>query len=91
MILKPLVSFDLLVRVELGILGEEIDQLIELLKMLKEDPDQHFHLSSDYKGTGGLGDVTVYVQSPKEVSNMETLGRALAPGEEVKRPRQEHL
>jgi hypothetical protein len=69
--------------VQLGISKEEIDPLIDLLKMLKKEPDQHFHLSSDYKGTGGLGDITIYVQSPDEVDNMETLGKARAPGEEI--------
>jgi len=51
--------------------------------MLQEDPDQHFHLSSDYKGSGGLGDLMIYVQSPEEVSNMESTGKALAPGENI--------
>jgi len=69
--------------VELGLTEEEIDHVISLLEMLKKDPDQHFHLSSDYKAAGGLGDLLVYVQAPKEVSNMESLGRALAPGEHI--------
>jgi len=69
--------------VQLGISKDEIDRIIDLLKMLKEEPDQHFHLSSDYKDTGGLGDITIYVQSPGEVSNMDTLGKARAPGEEI--------
>ena len=66
--------------VELGIAKNEIDVIIERLKMLKEEPDQHFHVSSDYKAQGGLGDITIYVQAPDEHNNMETLGKALAPG-----------
>ena len=74
--------------VELGILPEEIDSLIAQLIMLKKDSDQHFHISSDYKAAGGLGDIMIYVQSPKEASNMESpSSRALAPGEEIDDPK----
>ena len=69
--------------VELGIAPDELDRLIDLLQMLKAEPDQHFHLSSDYKGEGGLGDITIYVQAPDEVSNMMTFGKAMEPGAEI--------
>lgn len=69
--------------VELGIKRNEIDRLIGLLEMLKNDPDQHFHISSEYKGDGGLGDIEVYVQEESEESNMITMGKALAPGTEI--------
>jgi hypothetical protein len=69
--------------VQLGLKKEEIDRVIELLQMLKEEPDQHFHLSSDYKGNGGLGDIEIFVQPVDQPSNMESLGKALAPGEEI--------
>ena len=56
--------------------------------MLKKDSDQHFHISSDYKAAGGLGDIMIYVQSPNEPSNMESpSSRALAPGEEIDDPK----
>jgi hypothetical protein len=74
--------------VELGILPDEIDSLIGQLQLLKTDHDQHFHISSDYKGSGGLGDIMVYVQSPEEKSNMERASsRALAPGEKIDDPK----
>jgi len=69
--------------VELGLKAEEIDPLISLLQMIKSDPEQHFHLSSDYKGEGGLGDLEIHLQPTNVVSNMESLGRAIGPGEEV--------
>jgi hypothetical protein len=69
--------------VELGVSNDEIDSLIALLGMLKKEPDQHFHLSSDYKGVTGVGDITVYVQAPDEPNNMVAFGKALAPGAEV--------
>lgn len=69
--------------VELGLKKEEIPRVIALLQMIQEDTDQHFHLSSDYKGSGGIGDIMIYVQLPEEISNMESTGKALAPGSEV--------
>ncbi len=43
--------------VALEVTSDEVDQLIELLKQIKADPEQLFHLSSDYKGAGGIGDL----------------------------------
>jgi hypothetical protein len=69
--------------VELGLSLDDIDRLIDSLEMLKREPDQHFHLSSDYKGTGGLGDFTLYVQTTDEPNNMIAFGKAIAPNREV--------
>jgi hypothetical protein len=71
------------VGVQLGLAPNEIDRVIELLALLKRDPEQHFHLSSDYRGTGGVGDITIYVQQPHEPDNMTTFGFALPPGAEI--------
>ena len=73
--------------VQLGLTTKEIDVLIERLQMLKVEPDQHFHLSSTYQGSGGLGDSTVYVQDSSTPSNMESIGsKALAPGDTIPTP-----
>lgn len=72
---------------QLALKRDEIDRVIELLQMLKDEPDQHFHLSSDYKGKGGLGDIEIFVQPQDQVSNMELLGRARAPGEHIDEPK----
>jgi len=69
--------------IELGLSVAEIDELIENLGMLKQDTDQHFHISSDYKGDGGVGDITIYVKASSEADNASMSGRALAPGEEI--------
>jgi hypothetical protein len=69
--------------IRLSIKAEEIDGLIAKLNELKREPDQHFHLSSTYKESGGVGDIEVSVQSDAEPSNMESGGRALLPGEDV--------
>lgn len=68
---------------ELGLSRDEIDELIRLLRMIQEDPDQHFHITSDYKADGGLGDITLYLKEPGEEDNLILGGRALAPGEEI--------
>ena len=73
--------------VQLGIREGEIDRLIELLRVLKNETDQHFHLSSDDKAENGLGDITVYVQDPLEPDKMEALGKALLPGDSVDFPK----
>jgi len=51
--------------------------------MLKQDTEQHFHISSDYKGTVGVGDITFYVKEPNEVDNASMSGRALSSGDEI--------
>ena len=74
--------------VQLSLKKEEIDRVIALLQMLKEEPEQHFHLSSDYKESGGLGDLEISVQSPYQPSNMMSFGKALAPRSTIPNPNQ---
>jgi hypothetical protein len=69
--------------INVGIDPDEIDQFIVLLKMIKEDPDQHFHIFSDYKGTGGIGDIEVFIRSENEKHNMNLSDRALTAGGNV--------
>ena len=69
------------VRVALS-LGE-IDVFIQRLTMLKNDPEQHFHISSDNKGSGGVGDIEIYVKGPNDTDNMFLSSRAMQPGEEI--------
>ncbi len=61
----------------------EIDHLIELLQMLKASPDQHSHISSDYKGTGGVGDIEISIRGENQQHNMHLSSRALIPGEDL--------
>ncbi|KQZ57853.1 hypothetical protein ASD53_09635 [Lysobacter sp. Root559] len=68
--------------ISLGLTVAEIDRLIALLTKLKSGPDQHFHMSSDYSGSGGIGDIEVYVASAEELSNLQLSGLAIAPGSE---------
>ena len=69
----------------IGIDPIEIDRLIELLVLIKNDPEQHFHISSDYKSIGGVGDIEFSIRDESESHNMNLSGRALAPGEEIER------
>ena len=54
----------------IGIKKDEIDQLISALNNLKKS-DGHFHLRSDFNGSGGVGDIELYMQNTQEESNLE--------------------
>lgn len=69
--------------IELAISPPEIDRLITLLQELKADPEQHFHISSDYKDSGGLGDIEVFIKSDIEPNNLFLSSIALEPGDEI--------
>ena len=61
----------------------EIEHLIALLQGLLNDPDQHFHIGSDYKASGGLGDVELSVKDPTTPDNLFLSGLALAPDDPI--------
>ncbi|MBI5747839.1 MAG: hypothetical protein HZA00_01850 [Nitrospinae bacterium] len=63
----------------IGIQEDEIDTLIENLRLLKTNKDQHFHISSDYEGEGGIGEIEFYVQEEDEESNMKITGLSISP------------
>lgn len=67
----------------LGLSAQEIDALIAKLQQLRADPDQHFHVSSDYAEPGGLGDIEVYVDPQGTPGNMRLTSVACKPGEDV--------
>jgi hypothetical protein len=69
--------------IELSLDQDEIDDLIKLLQMIKADPEQHFHISSDYKEAGGLGDIEISRRTDEQKSNMSLSGRAMSAGEEI--------
>ncbi|SFS16950.1 hypothetical protein SAMN05216570_3427 [Dyella sp. OK004] len=67
----------------MGLSSSDIDRLIGLLQMIKADPDQHFHATSDFVGKGGIGKITFYIQQPEEADNLSIDGRALGVGESI--------
>lgn len=71
--------------INLFVAPAEINRLIDLLRMLERDPDQHFHISSDYKGSGGIGDIQIAVLPKEGESNMHLTSRVYAPGEIIDR------
>ena len=68
---------------QLGIHPREIDAFVNSLIMIRDNPDQHFQLSSDYKGSGGLGDIEIFALPDDAPHNLFLGGRALAPGEQI--------
>ena len=67
----------------LGLTADEIEHLILLLSELRGDPEQHFHVSSNYSGAGGIGDIEFSVAGPEASNNLSLSSLALAPGSEV--------
>jgi len=72
--------------ITLGLSVEEISRLIRMLEMIRDDPEQHFHISSDYKEDGGLGDIEIYVSPAGSRSNMSVSSGALGPGDSIPDP-----
>jgi hypothetical protein len=70
-------------EVEVSLSASDIDRLIALLQMIKADPDQHFHATSDFVGIGGIGQITFQVQQTDETDNLTLGGRALGEGESI--------
>jgi hypothetical protein len=69
--------------VSLGLSISEIDRLIVLLTNLRNEPEQHFHISSDYAASEGLGDIELYVAEPSSLNNMHVGSKALKPGDSI--------
>ncbi len=65
--------------IAIGIGPDEIDLLIERLIFIKNKRDQHFHISSDYEGEGGIGDVEIYLMEENQKNNMFITGYDIAP------------
>lgn len=63
--------------ITLEVTSSEVDRLIELLKRIQADPEQHFHLSSEYKDEGGVGDIEISLQAHDSPSNMILFGTAM--------------
>jgi len=71
------------VGVDLQLSVPEIEELIGLLRMIQSDADQHFHLSSDFAGEGGVGEITFSQNTEGQPGNCNLSGKALAPGTEI--------
>jgi hypothetical protein len=67
--------------IELGIGAEELNRFIELLRMLEREPDQHFHIFSDYKGADEIGSIRISFLPTGVESDMHLTSRSYAPGD----------
>ena len=65
---------------------KEVDQLIDNFRVLRKDPDQHFHFSADSTERLRLGDIEIGVLTPGQPHNMRITSLALAPGTELLDP-----
>lgn len=70
-------------EVEVSLSVADVDRLIALLQLIKADPDQHFHATSNFVGTGGIGQITFQIQQPEETDNLSLGGRAMGEGESI--------
>ncbi len=64
--------------INISIRKNEIDILIDQLNQLKKDKQQHFHISSDYEGESGVGDIEFNIQE-NGTDNMSISGFAISP------------
>ncbi|MDI9238269.1 hypothetical protein QLQ15_05005 [Lysobacter sp. LF1] len=71
------------VEIEVGLSVRDIDLLIASLQVIKADPDQHFHATSDFIGEGGIGQITFQIQQPSEANNLSLGSRAVGPSESI--------
>ena len=69
--------------ISLGLRNDEIDHLISLLKEIRKDNDQHFHISSDCEGEPSLGGIEIYVKTDTQEDNMYFTSLAKTPGEVI--------
>ncbi len=56
--------------ITLGLKASEIDSLIENLLLLRENKSGHFHARSDFKGTGGIGDIELHLVPEESPDDM---------------------
>ncbi len=61
----------------------EIGRFIELLQMIVREPNRHFHFSSEWKGTGGVGNIEFSIRSTEQEHNMHLTSRSYLPGERI--------
>jgi hypothetical protein len=54
----------------IGIKKNDVDKLIDALQKIKSK-DGHFHLRSDYHGSGGVGDIEFFILDENETDNMK--------------------
>lgn len=59
--------------IQIGMTHQELVLFIERLSLLRDEKIPHFHLTSDYSQSGGIGDIEFYLKDPMDNldNNME--------------------
>jgi hypothetical protein len=60
-------------EISLRLKKAEIDNLIEKLHDLKDGNIDHFHITNNFEGDGGIGDIEIYLQDDKEEDNIKLI------------------
>ena len=64
--------------IKIGMKENEIDIMIEKLKLIKKEKDRHFHLSSSFEEESGVADIEFFFQKD-ENDNMLISGFEISP------------
>lgn len=67
------------IQMFLSLKEEDIDSFIEMLTVLKDRPESHFHITSDYEGESGVGDIEISCQGEDQKDNMQISGLDIEP------------
>ena len=60
-------------EISLGVKKTEIDNLIDRLHDLKKGDIDHFHITNNFEGEGGIGDIEIYLKDDKEEDNIKLI------------------
>lgn len=63
----------------IGVTENDIDQIINMLTLLKKEHDQHFHILNKYEEEPGICDIEIYYQDGEEEDNMMISGPPITP------------
>ncbi len=63
----------------MGLSLHEVDRLIQMLKLLMQDPDQHFHCSSNHEDNSRIAGVDFYIKQATDPDNATISGPSIEP------------
>lgn len=66
-------------EVAMGLSSHEVDRLIQMLQLIKQDPNQHFHCSSNHEDDSRIAGVDFYIKQATDSDNATIVGPAIEP------------
>lgn len=60
-------------EITLGLKKNEIEGLIEKLRDIQNGDIDHLHISNNFEGEGGIGDIEIYLQDEEEEDNIKLI------------------